>query len=161
MLVITDRYFKQSKAISIFVARDLCMMINMFFDHWIVPFEIPTHILTDNRPEFADELYQYVSRRFEIEHFTTTLYHPQNSKQAESFNKNIVIGLRHFSKNTSAKGTCSFRPLHMCTVHRYTGVQKLQHTSLYWVDNHIELPFWLQVETQPMAVQTVRSLGRC
>lgn len=56
-------------------------------------FNIPEKVVTDNGPQFKSEWFATFLAKYEVEHFTTPVYHPQ-SNQVEATNKSIKQLLR-------------------------------------------------------------------
>ena len=62
--------------------------------HWIYLFGIPKTIISDQGREFCNELSQNLFKSLQIEHNTTTPYHPQCNAAAERFNRTMAQYLR-------------------------------------------------------------------
>lgn len=122
VLIIMDRYSKLTRAIPT-SKTTVSRLANLFLDHWIVPFGVPTYLLTDYVPKFGSKSFQSVSRKLGIKHLSATSYHPQTNGKAQRFNKIIVTCLRHYVVNINTTGTYSYNPLHTRTknkVHKIT-----------------------------------------
>lgn len=93
IVMITDKYSKLTRAIP--NSKILSThMSNIFLDHWIIPFGIPSYLLTDNGPQIVRKLFATVCGSLVVKHVTTTAYHPQTNCQAKRFNRTIVTRLR-------------------------------------------------------------------
>ena len=61
---------------------------------WLYLFGIPHTIVSDQGKEFCNELAEHLYKALQIEHKTTTPYHPQCNASAERFNRTMVNFLR-------------------------------------------------------------------
>ena len=61
---------------------------------WLYLFGIPNTTVSDQGKEFCNELAEHLYRALQIEHKTTTPYHPQCNSSAERFNRTTVNFLR-------------------------------------------------------------------
>ena len=71
------------------------------FSRWICRFGTPLEIVSDNGKEFCNKLVKELYRLMDIEHITTTPYHPQCNAQAEVCNKTIAKYLNSFVDQTT------------------------------------------------------------
>lgn len=95
ILVITDRYFKLTRAI--YASKSTSTHVeNHFFDHCIVPYVILTYLFTDNNVQLDSKLFASLCTLHGIRRLTTTPYHLQTSGQAARYNKTILTCLRHY-----------------------------------------------------------------
>ena len=68
----------------------------VFLDHCFFTYGAPTHVLSDNRLQFASKLFQLLCPALGVRNVFTKTYHPQTNRQAERFNHTILHGLRVF-----------------------------------------------------------------
>lgn len=71
-------------------------LAKIFLDYCIIPYGIPTHLFTDNGPQFMGKFFAAIFELLGTEKITTTCYHPQTNGQTETYIKTIVNLLRHF-----------------------------------------------------------------
>lgn len=69
---------------------------NIFLHHWIVPYGIPSFLLTDNGTQFVFKFFADLCGFFGVRHLATTAYHLQPNGQAQRFNKTVVTRHRHY-----------------------------------------------------------------
>lgn len=93
--VVTDRYKNLKRAIPVknTTAPHVSAIV---LDHWIIPYDIPTYLLTGNGPQFVVKFLTALYALLETNKLTATEYHPQTNGKTESYNKNIVARLRHY-----------------------------------------------------------------
>lgn len=95
VVVIMDRYSKLTRAIS--KAKTTATHdTNVFFDHWVVPYDIPKYHLTGNSPQFVSKFFETICTYLGVKQLTNTAYHSQAIGQVERYNKTIVTRLRHY-----------------------------------------------------------------
>lgn len=56
-----------------------------FFDHWLVPYGIPSYFFTDNSLQLTSSCFATLCTFFPMKLLTTTVYHWQTSAQAERY----------------------------------------------------------------------------
>lgn len=71
-------------------------MANLFMDNWIIPYGIPTFLLTYNGLQFVSQFFRTLCSLLGTKHVTTTSYQPQRNGQTERYNKTISYRLRHY-----------------------------------------------------------------
>ena len=87
VLVVTDAFSKFVRLTKIDGKDAITVAQALVRDVYV--FGCPKVIVTDQGNEFCNELQQHLWRLLDIEHRTTTPYHPQCNGQAEVFNKTI------------------------------------------------------------------------
>lgn len=95
VLTITDRYSKPTHAIPSSQATST-LIVNIFFDQWIISYGIRSFQLTDNDTKFVSKFFATLCSFLGVKHLTTTAYHPQPDGQAERFNKTVITRPRHY-----------------------------------------------------------------
>ena len=123
VLVITDRFTKMCRAIPIRSTRSHTIA-RVFLENWVYPYGAPTHLLSDNGPQFASKFFAAVNYMLGVKHYLTTAYHPQSNGQTERFNKTLVQRLRHYVEEHQANWDIFVQPLtyaYNMQVHRSTG----------------------------------------
>ena len=95
LLVITERYFKLFKTVSL---RDITawQVAKAFCEHWVFNYRPPSKLLSDNGGQFTSKFFQSICEIFGTRNLFTTAYHPQTNGQMERFNRTILAGLRHY-----------------------------------------------------------------
>ena len=71
----------------------------VFLDHWLLAYGAPTHVLSDNGPQFASKLFQLFQSGLGVRNVFTTTYYPQTNGQAERFNHKNLYDLRVFTSD--------------------------------------------------------------
>lgn len=71
-------------------------MGDLFIDHWIVPYGLPTYLLTDNRVQLTKKFFATLCTVLGVKDLATTAYDPQSNSQAERYNKRIHSHLQHY-----------------------------------------------------------------
>lgn len=94
-IVMTDRYSKLPRATP--SAKMTAPNVDtVFVEHWIIPYEIPRTILTENGLQIVIRCFAAMCDSVETKFVTTTEYHPQTNRQVEWFKKTLVARLRHY-----------------------------------------------------------------
>lgn len=94
-LVLTDRCSKLTRGLP--TANTTALPIaSHFMDNWIVPYSIPTHVLTYDGTQFVSEFFRSIGAFVGTRHSTTTPYHPRTIGLAERFHKTFIARLRHY-----------------------------------------------------------------
>lgn len=74
IILIAERYYKLTQAVP--SARTSATQVgNVFLDYWIVPFGIPSYVLTNNGPSFVRKFFATVCGYLNVEDLTTIAYH--------------------------------------------------------------------------------------
>ena len=100
VLVITDRFSKLVRAIPM-KSTTAPQVADAFIEHWVIPYGMPRHMLTDNGPQFIAKFFEAVCLLLKTKHVTTTAYHPQTNGQAERYNQTLCHRLRVFKDTAS------------------------------------------------------------
>lgn len=69
---------------------------NLFFDYWIVSYELPRYPLANNGVQFTSKFFATLRTLHDVKHIITTAYHPQTKSKAGRYNRAILICLRHY-----------------------------------------------------------------
>lgn len=93
--VMTDRYFKLTRAISMSKTSPT-HMTNIFLIHWTTPLGISTYLLMDSRPQFVCKLFTLVCEYLGIKHLKTAACHLQTNRRAKQLIQTVVIRFRHY-----------------------------------------------------------------
>lgn len=75
ILFISDRYSKLTHAIPP-SKTTYTHIANLFFNHWIVLYVIPTHLLTDTNVQLTNKHFAALCNLLGVKHLTTTAYRP-------------------------------------------------------------------------------------
>ena len=123
VLVITDRFTKLAKAVSLRTITSLSVA-KAFCDCWIFNYGIPKVLLTDNGTQFTSSFFRKVCRILGIVKVFTTEYHPQTNGQAERYNRTLLAALRHYVADSQRDWDEWLGPVtyaYNTQVHRSTG----------------------------------------
>lgn len=95
VLVITDYFTKWVEVIALpnQTAQTTCRALMERIVHYHGP---PKVIITDRGTNFTSKLFEHLCRALNIEHRTTTAYHPQSNGLTERFNKTVVEMIRKY-----------------------------------------------------------------
>jgi transposase InsO family protein len=93
VLVITDAFTKIVR-LAITPDKSASTVVEAIIDNWINIFAVPKTILSDQGKEFLNNLQAGLWKLLDVEHNTTTPYHPQCNAQAEVFNRTMGHYLR-------------------------------------------------------------------
>lgn len=69
---------------------------NVFVYSWIVPYGIPTKVLTNNSVQFTGKLFSTLFTTNDAKHLMTTAYHLQIIGQVEKYIRILAIILQHY-----------------------------------------------------------------
>lgn len=120
-LEIIDQYFKLTPAIP--TSKTISVHTeNLFLDHCINPFGIPTYLLTDNGPQFVSKLFSSIRGYIGLKHPITTTYHSQTNGQAERYYRTIVTRISTVRNKQSEKLGHVCTTIDICV--EYTEAQK-------------------------------------
>lgn len=120
--VITGRYSKLTRAIPTGHVTSTNVAYIVFND-WVIPYGIPTYILTDNGTQLTSKSFATLCTHLGTKQLTTTAYHPQTNGQVERYNKTIVTRLRHYVAKNQRDWDIFVQPLtyaYRSQVHRST-----------------------------------------
>lgn len=110
IVVINDRYFKLTRAVSPPQITAI-HVVDVFFDHWVIPYGIPTFLFANNGKQsvikFLANIYTYLGEN----HLTNTAYHHQTNAKVEQNNRTIVTRLRHYVAEQQRVWNTFVRPL--------------------------------------------------
>ena len=95
ILVITDRFSKVAQVTPL-SSTTAPAVANAFVTHWVIPYGIPSYLLTDNAPQFVAKFSEAVCLLLGLKHVTTTAYHPQGNGQTERYEQTLATRLRIF-----------------------------------------------------------------
>lgn len=93
-ILITDRYRKLTCKILVSTITANYVALTLSND-WIVPYGIPTSLLSYNGPKFASKFFAAVFFIL-LDLRTTTAYNLQYNRQTEHYNKKIFTRMRHY-----------------------------------------------------------------
>lgn len=123
----TVRHSKITKAIP-FSKTTATPVVNVFLDHWIVPYGIPNRMLSDNGPQFVIKFFAMFCELLDLYDFTKIAYHPQTSEQIESHNRTIVASLLYYvseHQDNLDNSASRLRSRNNTQTHRSTGTSVL------------------------------------
>ena len=100
ILSMTDAFTKYAE-LTVIPAKDAATVAKAIYDRWICRFGCPLQIVTDQGKEFCAKLTEELFRLLDIQHTTTTAYHPQCNSQAEVANKTIAKYLSRVVNETT------------------------------------------------------------
>ena len=89
ILCMTDAFTKYAEMVAI-PNKESFTVASAIFERWICRFGVPLEIVTDQGKEFCAKLTKDLFQLLEINHSTTSAYHPQCNSQAEVANKTIA-----------------------------------------------------------------------
>lgn len=73
-----------------------------FNDRWIIPYEIPAFLPTENATRFVSKFFETLCNLLGLKHFKATAYHPQTNGLAERYKKTLIGILRcHVAEHQS------------------------------------------------------------
>ena len=85
ILVITDRFSKLAQVTPL-KSTTAPVVADAFVTHWVIPYGMPSHLLSDNGPQFVAKFFEAVCLLLGLNHVTTTAYHPQTNGKTERYN---------------------------------------------------------------------------
>lgn len=91
----------------------------------IIPYGIPTFLLTYNGLKFFREFFAILCRLMGTKHVTKTSFHPQTNGQKERYNKTMAARLRHYVAGNQRDWDKYLQPLtyaYNIQVHRSTNM---------------------------------------
>lgn len=107
IIVITDLYSKATRAVSTLKTR-ATHVVNLFVDHWFIPYGIPTYLQTNNGPQFVSMFFTTVCALLEVKNLTPTAYLSQLNVQTGQFKKKSSLSaFDTMSRSTKRIGTLS------------------------------------------------------
>ena len=147
ILVVTDAMTKIVRLANI-PDKSAETVASAMMDSWIAIFGVPRTILTDQGKEFCNKFTQAIWKALQVDHKTTTPYHPKTNSQVEVFNRTMGRYLRTMIQATSkdcGDWELMLTPLmiaHNTAVHKST-YQSPFHT-MFGYDPKI--PIWPEME---------------
>ena len=91
ILVITYRFSKLARVVPL-QSNKAPVVANALLEHWILPYGLPKHVLSDNGPQFVGKVFTTIRTMLRLKHDKTLAYHPQTNGQTERYNETLVIG---------------------------------------------------------------------
>ena len=95
ILVITDRFSKLARVVPL-QSTKAPVVANALLEHWILPYGLPKHVLSDNGPQLVGKVFTTIRTMIRLKHDKTLAYHPQTNGQTERYNQTLVHRLRVF-----------------------------------------------------------------
>ena len=123
ILVITDRFSKLARVVPL-QSTKAPVVANALLEHWILPYGLPKHVLSDNGPQFVGKVFTTIRTMLSLKHDKTLAYHPQTNGQTERYNQTLVHRLRVFVSEHQRDWDTLIQPLtyaYNAQVHRTTG----------------------------------------
>lgn len=68
----------------------------IFYDHWIVQYEIFAHLLKDNRSHFVSTFFERICNFLGLKPLTITAFHHLRNGQAERYNRMLISRMRRY-----------------------------------------------------------------
>lgn len=121
-LVFMDRYRKPTRSIPV-VSVTSTAAATVSVENWIMRYDIPTYLLTDNGPQFDSKFFAAICVRLGLKHLTMTAYHLQTNGQVKRFNQTIAGRLRQYVAEHQTDWDLYVQPLtyaHNAQVHKST-----------------------------------------
>ena len=72
------------------------VVANALLEHWILPYGVPKHVLSDNGPQFVGKVFTTIRTMLRLKHDKTLAYRPHTNGQTERYNQTLVHRLRVF-----------------------------------------------------------------
>lgn len=69
---------------------------DLFMEHWVVDFGIPSRVLTVNGPQLTSKFFSTLCRQIGVKTVNTTENHRQPNEQVEKFNVIMSSRLRRY-----------------------------------------------------------------
>jgi len=95
VLCITDAFTKCVELVAL-PSKESNVVAQAIFEKWFCRYGIPLEVFTDQGKEFCGSLSEDLFRLMQVQHTTTSAYHPQCNAQAEVANKTIAKYLASF-----------------------------------------------------------------
>lgn len=84
---------------------------SLFFDHWVMFYGIPTYVLTESGPQFANQLLETLCIFLGLKHRATTANQLPTIGQAERYTKTMILRLRRYVNKHRCDWDIYFQPL--------------------------------------------------
>lgn len=110
ILCITDAFTKYVELVAL-PDKEAETVAQGLFNRWICRYGSPLQITTDGGKEFCAKLSNQLYQLMDIDHLTTSPYHPQCNSQAEIVNKTIAKYLSSFVDQTTLDWEIYLPPL--------------------------------------------------
>lgn len=94
-MTITDAFTKYAEVVPV-SSKNAEEIANAIFQDWICRYGVPQQIHSDQGKEFCNNLSKELFEMLQINHTTTSPYHPQCNAQAGVFNKTVRKYLQSF-----------------------------------------------------------------
>lgn len=124
IIEIKDRHLKMIRAITASKTTATHTEV-VFFDHWIVQYGIPEHLLTEIRDQFVSTLLTRLCELLGMKHLTGTEYHPQKNGHFDRYHSTIVAQIHHYFAKHQDSQDVAVQPLtyaYNSQVYQGTGV---------------------------------------
>lgn len=69
-------------------------VLSASLDHWIIPYDVPHHLGTDNGPQFVSWFFATLSGFYALKHLKEAAYYPHTRGKVERYEKTTVARLR-------------------------------------------------------------------
>lgn len=89
MVEIADWFSKLTRAIPT-AEINSAQVVTIFLDNWVIPYEIPSHVLTDSGLQLVSKFFTTLGPFLGVKKFTTTSHHQQTNVQVDRYNKTLV-----------------------------------------------------------------------
>lgn len=94
VVAMTDRYSNSTRAIPT-SNTTMSHIASLFMDNWIIQYDVPKHVLKNNRTAFVSKCLKWLCTFLGTKHLTTKACHPQTSRQVKRFNNTIIARPLH------------------------------------------------------------------
>lgn len=108
--MITDEYFKLARKI-LAAKRTAKQLVNVYFDHWVVPYSIPKYPLTENGSQSLSKFFTTICTYLGVKNLTNAEHQLRANKQVERYNRTVVMRLCRYAAKRQKNGDISVRPL--------------------------------------------------
>lgn len=96
VVTMTDRYSRLTRAVPT-SKTSATHILSISYDNFILPYGIPTYLLTDNSTQsVSSEFFKTICHFLGMKHLKTIAYHHQTSEQAERYNRMLIARLHHY-----------------------------------------------------------------
>lgn len=121
LLVIIDAFSKYVEFVPL-PSKEMEIVSNALFDHWICRHGSPLQLHSDLGKEFANSLFTHLAKRFSFDQTFSSVSHPQSNGQAERQIRTTINYLRKYLNGTNdwTKYLPSLACAHNTSVHSST-----------------------------------------
>lgn len=126
VVIMMDHYSMRMGAIST-SKTTVSHIVFLFTNYWIMPYGIPTHVLTGNGTQFGREFFESLSPLLWMKHQTTIECHIETNREAERLDKKVIARLKHYVPQQQRDWEIYVEPLtyvYDAQVHRTTSLPK-------------------------------------